>query len=149
MTEELEREVIALLKEITSYNNIFSAKAEKILSELKGIKAIIFNVGTDTLDEYELEKLYLKADDVVIYKYEQGAYDGNGIIVVKHGNGSVQYANLGHCSCYGPTDQVTWSDISLEALLDNKDDLDRRRTPNDYDYSMWNVICEKAREIWS
>jgi len=152
MPSEFEKKINKFLNSIIKKKlsmDALQATAQELVAEYPIPTPIIFNVGGDELSDYELEKLGLATDDIAIYNYAQGSYDGRGYVIVKRGDGSVQYASLGHCSCYGPTDQADWSDVSLDSILDNKDELGRRRIHNDYDYDIWIKISEKAREIWA
>lgn len=87
--------------------------------KIKGIKKIV-SLGPDELSEYDLStNCYSKAEDedyvgkvkadVFIYWYENGGYDGSGIAVWRH-RGKWAYQWLGHCSCYGPLEDVKTSD---------------------------------------
>lgn len=40
------------------------------------------------------------------YWYGYGAYEGSGNMVVLMQDGTWDWMDIGHCSCYGPTDQV-------------------------------------------
>jgi len=43
--------------------------------------------------------------DFLVYAYESGSYDGSGFAVWKRDK-DFFYHEMGHCSCYGPWDQV-------------------------------------------
>lgn len=67
-----------------------------------GIRTYALN---DELDEkYELDEL---TTDItfVVYWYEQGSYDGSGMLFGRYDNGDIAFKDLGHCSCYGPMDK--------------------------------------------
>ena len=65
----------------------------------------IYNVGRDSLNEYDLEYLDKEAYEYLIYNYEVGYYDGSGVAVLKDNNGKFILMDLGHCSCYGPLEE--------------------------------------------
>ena len=72
----------------------------------------IADLGTWELDE--LEKKH--AIDEVWYQYAEGSYEGNGTMILRRGD---KYAlhDMGHCSCYGPTEEFdgnVWYDSALE-----------------------------------
>lgn len=62
-----------------------------------------YSIGPDELADYEISKVDA---DILIYYYEQAvSYGGDGYaIAVK--DGRVDMFGLGHCSCYGPTDDL-------------------------------------------
>lgn len=74
-----------------------------------------------SLDEWDLEKL----DDVGIveawYYYRTAPYEGEGQLVFLTADGEWGETSLGHCSCYGPCEniKVTALDPSLDALFKN------------------------------
>ncbi len=113
----------------------------------------VYSVGPILLDGYDLQHL---PDDLaaVIYWYEQGDYEGDGILVELHNDYTVSYGYLGHCSCFGPMDQ--WSEnrdrrmpIAEFRELETYDNAFkmRERMPADSDYKMWQAIFAKFKEI--
>lgn len=83
--------------------------------EIKGIKKII-NLGKDELSPYEFSGNFkepyiaLIEADIFIYSYENGGYDGSGMAVWRNNKGEWAYQYLGHCSCYGPLENIRTSD---------------------------------------
>ena len=65
----------------------------------------IYNVGRDSLDEYDLKYLDKEAYEYLIYNYEVGDYEGDGAAVLKDNTGKFILIDLGHCSCYGPLEE--------------------------------------------
>ena len=65
----------------------------------------IYNVGRDSLDEYDLKYLDKEAYEYLIYNYEVGDYEGDGAAVLKDNTGKFIPIDLGHCSCYGPLEE--------------------------------------------
>lgn len=64
--------------------------------------------------------------DIFIYSYERGSYDGSGMAVWRH-KGKWAYHYLGHCSCYGPLENIRTSDnakftlAQIKKILTSKD----------------------------
>lgn len=48
---------------------------------------------------------YLNGTDWIVYNYKTGCYEGSGVSIHKK-QGKYYQSNLGHCSCYGPTDGI-------------------------------------------
>ena len=65
----------------------------------------IYNVGIDSLSEYDLKYLDKEAYEYFIYNYRDFGYDGDGEAVLKDENGKFILIDLGHCSCYGPLEE--------------------------------------------
>ncbi len=74
--------------------------------EKKEIKTKIYKIKeSDSLSEYELEYIEKLGAEWLVYYYEYGNYDGSGFAVWKVGK-KLYYHDMGHCSCYGPTDEM-------------------------------------------
>lgn len=55
--------------------------------------------------KYELEEIYSINPEVAFYWYTYGCYEGSGqLLFLKDGEWHLH--NCGHCSCYGPTDDI-------------------------------------------
>lgn len=67
------------------------------------------------LEDYELAPVEKLNVDWFVYYYEYGDYEGNGFAVWKK-DGKYFYGDLGHCSCYGPTENL--SSIPYDRLED-------------------------------
>lgn len=67
----------------------------------------IYKITTsDKLSEYELERFKEKTKaEWAVYDYEIGHYDGSGFMIWRK-NKKYYYHDMGHCSCYGPTEEV-------------------------------------------
>lgn len=78
-----------------------------------------YQVGVSELDEYGLRHLRENHPDAiyVVYDYEHPDYEGWGQAVVKTPDGFWSI-NLGHCSCYGPTDEMG-TKTTLEEILNS------------------------------
>lgn len=73
-------------------------------------------------------KVYRRGDDAgepnirnavwVAYYYEVGDYCGSGNCLVKYDNGKFYYGDLGHCSCYGP-----WEDVETKAGIETWEEV--------------------------
>ena len=56
-------------------------------------------------DEYIQKDIEKLAPELAVYSYESGSYEGSGFVVFKKEN-KWFYDDLGHCSCYGPTENL-------------------------------------------
>lgn len=63
----------------------------------------------DELSESELAEFDGKVDEVRYY-YEYTSYDGRGLALLRRGT-EFAIHDLGHCSCYGPTDYFSSNDV--------------------------------------
>lgn len=71
-----------------------------------------------TLSEWDLEKLQLYNFEEIWYYYAIGDYCGAGnMIGFKEGKYFVGL--IGHCSCYGPCDELTFNEFnSIDEILE-------------------------------
>ena len=69
-------------------------------------------------DEYDLSELEKLGADVVFYWYAKGYYEGSGQILFLL-DGKWYLHDAGHCSCFGPTDNINLREYynNLEELL--------------------------------
>ena len=58
------------------------------------------------LEEYELDLLPASTAEVW-YWYGAQPYEGDGAMIRRDNNGLLYFDELGHCSCYGPTDNLS------------------------------------------
>jgi len=58
----------------------------------------------EELSEWELKQIP-NGVDVFIYDYSSGSYEGSGNALFRK-NGKWFLHNMGHCSCYGPTENI-------------------------------------------
>lgn len=82
-------------------------------------KEKIFNVGGDELGKYDLKNLEVLNFKYFVYSYEYYSYEGSGFAVWKNENGTFGYIQLGHCSCYGPLENLPTAknmELSLEQV---------------------------------
>lgn len=104
----------------------------------------IYNVGRDSLDEYDLEDLDKEAYEYLIYNYEVGYYDGSGAAVLKDNNGKFILIDLGHCSCYGPLEERNPKCIySLEEIIKLLD----KRCQSVYGKEYVEDVAKKLKEL--
>ena len=104
----------------------------------------IYNVGRNSLDEYDLKYLDKEAYEYLIYNYEVDDYDGSGAAVLKDKNGKFALIDLGHCSCYGPLEERSPKCIySLDEIIKL---LYKRRQDRSYGEYVKD-IAEKLKEI--
>jgi hypothetical protein len=102
----------------------------------KGGKMIIKIEKSEKLDNSELENFKDLKADYVVYYYEYGSYEGSGFAVWKK-DGKYGYSDLSHCSCYGPTDDL--STIYYNSLNDIE------KFCNNYNFG--SDIVKEARKI--
>ena len=60
---------------------------------------------SDELGDYELEDIEKLNARWLVYYYEEGDYEGSGFAVWES-DGKLYYHDMGHCSCYGPTEEM-------------------------------------------
>lgn len=72
--------------------------------------------SSDQLEDYTLRDAEKAGIDTLIYDYNSGSYAGSGNALLRK-NGKWAYADLGHCSCYGPLDSMPDLFEPLERLL--------------------------------
>ena len=85
----------------------------------------------------------------VIYWYEQGSYEGEGIAIERLPDDTFQEWDLGHCSCYGPADHCEPVPIGPDVVFNMVDSIGRERVPADSDYAMWKALCAAAMNLWA
>ena len=63
-----------------------------------------YQIGPDV--PYDLDCIGTEGRQWLVhwYEHETGGYDGYGFAAALRDDGLIEWANLGHCSCYGPTD---------------------------------------------
>lgn len=74
----------------------------------------VFSVGVDECDYLDAQ---LDGGLWLVYWYEIGDYCGDGEAVSLKEDGRLYFANLGHCSCYGPGDGGFSESCSVEDFL--------------------------------
>ena len=72
---------------------------------------------SESLDDYEIKNIEKLEADWCVYYYKSGSYEGSGFAVWKKYN-KFYYHDMGHCSCYGPTDEMKRVGGGLEKLED-------------------------------
>ena len=70
-----------------------------------------YDLGPDDIDDSEMPEEF----EWIVYYYTAGNYDGDGIAVWKLGD-KYGWQDMGHCSCYGPTNHI--SDREFNSLDD-------------------------------
>lgn len=104
----------------------------------------IYNVGTDSLGEYNLEYLDEEDYEYLIYNYADFGYDGDGVAILKDENGKFILIGLGHCSCYGPLEERNPKCIySLEEITRLLD----KRCQDVYDRGHIENVAKKLKEL--
>lgn len=71
----------------------------------------------DKLDSYDVERLKQESFDEVWYSYLSGSYEGSGQMIYRKGD-LWGHHDMGHCSCYGPIDQLNPDLRPLNELLE-------------------------------
>lgn len=71
--------------------------------------------NSEKFSDYELKDVKKLNADWFVYYYETGCYDGSGFAIWKK-DGKYLYADLGHCSCYGPVEDL--NSIPYDSLED-------------------------------
>ena len=110
----------------------------------------IHSVGPDALNEDNIPSHI----DLAVYYYEVGSWEGDGNCVFHDATtGKWGYRGLGHCSCYGPLEELeqadfcgamTWREL-LKLVKDGSTGLGRH--PGDYEYDQWKAIQDKLKEL--
>lgn len=84
---------------------------------------IIHNVDyknelSETIEDSDFDTLRDQGIQEVWYHYKSGNWEGEGYIIVRNGD---QYGidSLGHCSCYGPLDRISFSYVEKSKLRDS------------------------------
>jgi hypothetical protein len=67
------------------------------------------------LASYELDDLAPLELDEIWYWYWAGGYEGGGQLLMRRGD-QYDIHDMGHCSCYGPTDSVDFVGQPLDVL---------------------------------
>lgn len=90
------------------------------------------------------------ADDFiwVVSYYTSGSYDGTGEAIGLHKDGLLYYANLSHCSCYGPYgDGISDYTSFLKRDQAGQTVEDFLKSENIHDYPASTAIYHKAMEL--
>jgi hypothetical protein len=67
------------------------------------------------LDEYNIKDLLPLELDEIWYWYSSAPYEGSGQMIMRKG-GMYDLHDMGHCSCYGPTERVNFKGRSLDDI---------------------------------
>jgi hypothetical protein len=70
----------------------------------------------EALSDYELKYIESLGIDEVWYWYASGSYEGCGQILMRKGD-LYDTHDAGHCSCYGPTDRISFNGRPLDDLI--------------------------------
>lgn len=115
------------------------------------MKTIIHNYGKipeeclyehgkpSVLDKYDLREIDCLELDEIWYWYAYGNYEGSGCILMRKGD-LYDIDNLYHCSCNGPTDNISFSGVSL-------DELERKISPGFKKESMCLLEMAKGSKL--
>ena len=85
----------------------------------------VYSLGQEKLsDEYDLAP-YLGEEkyDWVVYRYNNYGYDGDGELVALGKDGLLYCMSLGHCSCYGPVDNQSFSTLTVEEFAKGPENI--------------------------
>lgn len=110
---------------------------------------IAVSTGEDSLDQSDFDRF--ANFEEIFYHYTSGSYEGSGALLAVNGNETVIH-NMGHCSCYGPTDEFDSTKLTFDlqtALTFDKIDpmTGLPRSQNDYDLIRWVSVVEAARSF--
>ena len=90
-----------------SYMNTQNNQVNKSVVRKDGEYVVLaYNGGSEELSEYEWQSLPQSAKWVA-YAYESAPYEGSGYALVAFEDGLFSLEDLGHCSCYGPTESLS------------------------------------------
>ena len=67
------------------------------------------------LEDYELKEVEALGVDELWYWYESCSYEGSGSMLFRIGD-KYDMHDAGHCSCYGPTDQIKLNPVDFDEL---------------------------------
>ena len=84
----------------------------------------IISVGKDRLSKYELEEIpklerqtLYKVKEFIYYYLDYG-YEGEGCAIFLDSNDKWHIVDLGHCSCYGPLEDLKSVPMEKEQVLE-------------------------------
>ena len=88
----------------------------------------------------------------LVYWYEMGFYEGDGLACALRPDGQVDIGSLSHCTCFGPAEHWPGEIISVEELRHQiHHDPDRPgnavRQKGDYDYRRWLALGAKVTAL--
>jgi hypothetical protein len=78
----------------------------------------------DAFCEYEMNVIKPEEYEWLVYEYNSDPYEGSGKAVALRKDGQLQYADLGHCSCYGPLEGwLGATPVSIEEFFKVSDNI--------------------------
>ncbi len=84
----------------------------------------INDLGPEPFSEFDLKHVPDCAEELWYY-YQSGDYDGSGHLLVLDKDGTYHLHHCGHCSCYGPLEDLTIASGTGQSL----DELEEKCTP--------------------
>lgn len=118
-------------------------------ADYKGLD--FYRVGPDELGEYDMDKIIESRADYrwVVYWYRTDSYDGEGLAVALRRDGKIDHANMGHCSCYGPTEKWPDETVDLKEFVEVvlRQECGIPRSSGDFDYEWWQAVGRQVREL--
>jgi len=72
----------------------------------------------EDFDSYEEKGIEGTGCKAAFYWYGRGSYDGSGQMLALHEKGWYLF-NLGHCSCYGPTENICFEGAATGESLES------------------------------
>ena len=81
----------------------------------------------------------------IIYHYEDHGYEGSGTLIARLSNGRYLHTNMGHCSCYGPLDDLSWGGYEASVV---KTDLNLMGMPSPDQVAVTAKWREVEPEAW-
>lgn len=77
---------------------------------------IIRTADSGELSKSELSGVEELGAEYFVYNYQTGDYEGHGWAVWKLPDGKFGYTDLGHCSCYGPVEDLKSIPYTLDEI---------------------------------
>lgn len=98
------------------------------------------DILTDDLEDYELDDLIKVGVEEIWFWYARGGYEGSGQMLMR-GHGGFDVHDMGHCSCYGPTERVTFNPKETLSGL-------RETVSDEYDKEIAPLIEMAQKDGW-
>jgi hypothetical protein len=93
-----------------------------IITQLERPKELIYDYDDWTeceLGEWDINDIKRIGVEEIWYWYQTGSYEGSGQLLMRIGN-EYDLIDLGHCSCNGPTEDVTFNGSSFNELENSR-----------------------------
>lgn len=118
------------------------------------MSTVYVSVGKDDISEFDCEKLQKYEYTHFVYWYQQGSYEGSGLGAGLYADGKIDLWDLGHCSCFGPTENDAYETVdrqTFEFYLTHDNSWPgrgaRERSVDDYSYERWAAVVPALVKI--